>query len=47
MLNKGVLPKGIRPDWDQDIVETLCDDFEEDGDNVLDDDFVLQAMAGM
>ena len=26
MLNKAVLPKGIRPDWDQDVIEALYDD---------------------
>ena len=47
MLNKGVLPTGPRTDWDQDIVEALCDDFDlNDQNNVLDDDFIVQAMAG-
>lgn len=47
MLNKAVLPTGPRPDWDPDIVEALCDDFDlEDENNILDDDFIIQAMGG-
>ena len=35
---------GPQPDWDPDIVEALDDDFDLDNpDNLLEDDFVLQA----
>ena len=57
MLNKGVLPTGPRPDWDQDVVGALLgvDHDEEDNEvpydyqskeNELDDDFMVQAMGG-
>ncbi|XP_023295563.2 protein LTV1 homolog [Lucilia cuprina] len=46
MLNKAVPQVGPRPDWDPDVVAALDDDFDfENEDNVLEDDFVIQAMG--
>ncbi|KAM7345177.1 LTV1 ribosome biogenesis factor [Cochliomyia hominivorax] len=47
MLNKAAPQPGPRPDWDPDVVAALDDDFDfENEENQLEDDFVLQAMAG-
>ncbi|XP_075169738.1 LTV1 ribosome biogenesis factor [Haematobia irritans] len=46
MLNKAAPQPGPRPDWDPDVVAALDDDFDfENEDNLLEDDFVLQAMG--
>lgn len=38
---------GPQPDWDPDIVAALDEDFDySDPDNLLEDDFILQANAG-
>ncbi|XP_064605794.1 protein LTV1 homolog [Liolophura sinensis] len=47
LLNKAVAVKGPQPDWDPDIVAALDEDFDyNDPDNLLEDDFILQANAG-
>lgn len=44
LLNKAAPQFGPRPDWDPDVVAALDDDFDfEDGDNVLEDDFIKLA----
>ncbi|RWS16900.1 protein LTV1-like protein [Dinothrombium tinctorium] len=47
MLNKAALPVGPQPDWDPDIVAAMDEDFDfDDPQNIIDDDFVNQAMEG-
>ncbi|XP_017461061.1 PREDICTED: protein LTV1 homolog [Rhagoletis zephyria] len=46
MLNRAAVVPGPRPDWDPDVVAALDEDFDFDNeDNLLEDDFVLKAMA--
>ncbi|XP_053962003.1 protein LTV1 homolog [Anastrepha ludens] len=46
MLNRAAPVPGPRPDWDPDVVAALDEDFDFDNeDNLLEDDFVLKAMA--
>lgn len=46
MLNRAATVPGPRPDWDPDVVAALDEDFDFDNeDNVLEDDFVMKAMA--
>ncbi|XP_074595600.1 LTV1 ribosome biogenesis factor [Brevipalpus obovatus] len=47
MLNKAVLPTGPQPDLDPDVMAALDDDFDfENPNNVIDEDFVAQALFG-
>ncbi|CAD7012308.1 unnamed protein product [Ceratitis capitata] len=46
MLNRAAIVPGPRPDWDPDVVAALDEDFDFDNEeNVLEDDFVVKAMA--
>ncbi|RWS22608.1 protein LTV1-like protein [Leptotrombidium deliense] len=46
MLNKAALPCGPLVDWDPDVVAALDEDFDyNDPNNIIDDDFVTQAMC--
>lgn len=45
LIKKAALPVGPQLHWDPDIVEAMDDDFDlEDPQNVIDDDFIMQAM---
>ncbi|KAK4337181.1 hypothetical protein RND71_044007 [Anisodus tanguticus] len=45
MKNKGYVPTEPKPDWDPEIVGALFDDVDlKDKNNILDDDFVINAM---
>ena len=44
LLNRAVIPTGPQLDWDPDIVAAMDEDFDfEDPNNIIDDDFVIQA----
>ena len=46
LLNRAAPHTGPRLDWDPEVVAALDDDFDhDDPENVLDDDFILQAEA--
>ncbi|CAG0880294.1 unnamed protein product [Cyprideis torosa] len=46
MLNKAAPHPGPHPEWDPDVVAALDDDFDfDDPENVLEDDFVVKALA--